>query len=194
MDLRIPGRKLPETEASKAQAFIGNLLGLSGPGQTAFPGAQPVSLSGAHLHRLLNEDFFVSEKADGVRVLLFASVDRRTGRPYVLLLDRRNDVYSLEGLGIPLASNPRAWVSDTLIDGELVNDSTDGQTQKDMQFLGFDTLLYAGERTFEKPYYKRTGVLRSLIVEPHMRRVAKDPEFARIQPFRWGYIHFLVGA
>lgn len=182
---RIPGRQLSEMEASQARAFIGNLLEINGPGATAFPGAQPVSLGASHLERLLTEDFFVSEKADGIRVLLYASVDRQTKAPYTLLFDRRNDYYRLDGFGIPSAADPRIWVSDTLIDGELVNDTVASPNgpKLELQFLAFDTLLCEGEKTFQKSYHKRIGRLRSLIIS-YMKRVDKDPHYARIQPFR----------
>jgi mRNA guanylyltransferase len=143
-----------------------------------------VSLDASHLNKLLSEDYFVSEKADGIRVLLYASVDQ-ANVPYTLLFDRKNDYYRLDGLGLP--GHKGGWIKDTLIDGELVNDTlnTPNGPVQVLHFLAFDTLLCDGEKTFQKPYDKRIGRLRAFILDPYMRRVAKDPQYAKMQPFKY---------
>ena len=51
-------------------------------GSIRFPGAQPVSFASRHIQELKDENYFVSEKADGVRCLVYttshASGDRET--------------------------------------------------------------------------------------------------------------------
>ena len=67
--------------------------------QRKFPGAQPVSFERKHIGDLLNENYFVSEKADGVRVLLFTRVVSNKEESY--LIDRKNNYYFLP-VGLPL--------------------------------------------------------------------------------------------
>jgi len=47
----------------------------------SFPGAQPISFERKHLVDLLNQDFKVSEKADGTRYLLYSGVFVDGGQP-----------------------------------------------------------------------------------------------------------------
>ena len=42
----------------------------------SFPGAQPISFAAPHLEELGNENYFVSEKADGIRCLFLTTTDR----------------------------------------------------------------------------------------------------------------------
>ena len=54
--------------------------------------AQPISFDKNSLTELENENYFVSEKADGVRVLLFAVINGK-GIGECFLVDRKNDYY-----------------------------------------------------------------------------------------------------
>ena len=65
----IPGvLLLDETTKGHLNEHVSNLCGLSSP---RFPGAQPVSFSAASLDLLEKYDFWVCEKSDGIRILVF---------------------------------------------------------------------------------------------------------------------------
>lgn len=51
-----------------------------------FPGAQPVSFEKQSIDTLLNEDYWVCEKTDGQRVLIYIVIHPMTGRQEVFLV------------------------------------------------------------------------------------------------------------
>jgi len=51
------------------------IAGLLDIGPSQFPGAQPVSFLQEHLEELQHEDYFVSEKSDGTRYLMYITLD-----------------------------------------------------------------------------------------------------------------------
>ena len=50
-----------------------------------------------HLKVLCQRDFFLCEKSDGLRCLLFFTVDEE-GEEVAYAIDRRNDYYSVYGM------------------------------------------------------------------------------------------------
>ena len=44
-----------------------------------FPGAQPISFAQKHIEELKNENYFVSEKADGIRCLMYTTINQERG-------------------------------------------------------------------------------------------------------------------
>nr|KAJ3421908.1 Dcp1p-Dcp2p decapping enzyme complex alpha subunit [Polyrhizophydium stewartii] len=148
-----------------------------------FPGAQPVSFASHHIQELCEENYFVSEKADGVRCLMFTT-RLRDGSGETFLIDRKNEYYKLD-FGLMQADG--SLHVDTLLDGELVFEAeTDKQTGEQRQklfFLFFDALVVDGKSLCDRPYTKRLGYLREFVVKPHLMHERK-PEYTRNQPFR----------
>jgi mRNA guanylyltransferase len=70
-DIERVGKALNETYERTLRRMVSSLMELS---HDRFPGAQPVSFAHQHLKELENENYFVSEKADGVRCLMFCNI------------------------------------------------------------------------------------------------------------------------
>ncbi|KJY01938.1 mRNA-capping enzyme subunit alpha like protein [Zymoseptoria brevis] len=166
-----------------------------------FPGAQPISFARRHLQELQRKDYFLVEKTDGVRCLLFSHEihDEETGatKEVHMLIDRKNDYYMIEPgyLHLPRAvfdkngrpAQPPYDVQSyhilTLLDGELVRQRfPDGHEQ--LTYLMFDCLALDGENITLKDYGSRIGRIDRFIYEP-WRAFAKDwPQETRVQPFQ----------
>jgi hypothetical protein len=112
-----------------------------------FPGAQPVSFSRSHLNLLQREDYYVCEKSDGVRYLLYFTAPY--GRHTAYLIDRNYVVRELPGWRIPTRTG--SWHEDTLLDGELIYEPTTTPTDaNDRTTLSSDDAKVAGDEEEEK--------------------------------------------
>ena len=81
----IPGVLLQHEETRRhLNQHISGLCGLS---NGRFPGSQPVSFSSASLEMLETMDYWVCEKSDGVRVLVFIVVHKATNQQEVWLVN-----------------------------------------------------------------------------------------------------------
>ncbi|KAJ3417140.1 Dcp1p-Dcp2p decapping enzyme complex alpha subunit [Chytridiales sp. JEL 0842] len=175
----IPGKSVDRGYQHYLRSRLASLFGIS---PEKFPGAQPISFARHHIRdELESENYFVSEKADGIRCVLFTMLDDYR-EPQTYLIDRKNTYYQIK-LGLPHPDNPREWQSDTVLDGELVLDvEKDGTTQ--LYFLLFDCMVYMGNSIIEKPYHKRLGHLTEHIMNPYKRRLKEDRAFAASQIFK----------
>ncbi|KAF9339282.1 Dcp1p-Dcp2p decapping enzyme complex alpha subunit [Linnemannia elongata] len=159
----------------------------SGPGTTlgAPSGAQPVSFTRTTLQELKSEDYFVAEKSDGVRVLLYCVLNER-GQQQVFLVDRKNKFSYVPQLRFPIAGNLQAYHNETIVDGELVTDQEPDGSQV-VRYLAFDLLAYNGQNIIKKPLRSRLARLQQEFVTPYreLLKVAQ-PQFVREQPFKVG--------
>ena len=124
-----------------------------------FPGAQPVSFAARHIVELQKQDYFVCEKSDGIRCLMYLTYD---GRPQgrvqaTYLIDRKNDYWYVDGPIFPKSvDKPYDFHVATILDGELVNDTQpDGSIR--MKYLVFDCLVLDGNRLIHRTLDKRLG-------------------------------------
>ncbi|KAJ1554998.1 Dcp1p-Dcp2p decapping enzyme complex alpha subunit [Cladochytrium tenue] len=69
----IPGQPVEPRLQSQLQQIVARLFNARRGND--FLGCQPVSFGKRHLESLESEDYFVSEKADGVRCLLFTNLN-----------------------------------------------------------------------------------------------------------------------
>ena len=159
-----------------------NVADLLGRTSTNFPGAQPVSFARHHLHELETVDYFLCEKTDGVRCLLFLNqFPGPDGLPVEshFLIDRKNDYYYLSDtqLHLPkLKDDPASFHIGTLLDGELVlQRRRDGSHR--LAYLIFDLLALDGESLMDRPFDKRYGRAEGLVIKP-FKAFAADPRFA----------------
>jgi mRNA guanylyltransferase len=127
--------------------------------------------------------YLVCEKSDGVRYLLYMSKDG-DGEELHYLIDRKNEFWEMyqKNLHFPLASSEAEFHTHTLIDGELVMDTTkDGR--REPKFLAFDCLVIDGRQLVGRPLDKRLGYLNQEIMKPYRALFEKYPAEKAQQAF-----------
>lgn len=148
-----------------------------------FPGAQPVSFSHRHIAELMRQDYYVMEKTDGVRFLMYFT---REGpqKEIHYLIDRKNDYYFVPNLHFPIPDDPNfgKFHTDTLLDGELVRDNyPNGQTE--LKFLVFDCLIIDGKSLMQRTLDKRLAYFKELILRPYRSMYKAMPQEIQYRPF-----------
>lgn len=156
----------------------------------SFPGAQPVSFARKHLQelqqrecvqeapshpryrRLTVDSYYVCEKSDGIRCLLYFTEDSQAGELHYLI-DRKNDYYYVPHLHFPRASEKpdtpidfASFHTATMLDGELLYDEyPDGR--RVLKFLVFDCLLLDGINLMQRTLDKRLAYFMEKIFKPY---------------------------
>lgn len=203
-----PGVKADRQLAFQLRKEVARLLGRD---NVNFPGAQPVSFARRHLDELrqqesvcssfpwemsantlslyhiltLDYSYYVCEKSDGIRYLLYLTTDEFNKETHYLI-DRKNDYWFIHGrnLHFPLERDNLAWHTNTLIDGELVMDDMGGD-RLEPRFLVFDCLVLDGRADIlTKPLDKRLGYFKKEIMGPYDRLFAQYPQERKFQAFR----------
>ncbi|PNS17422.1 hypothetical protein CAC42_7105 [Sphaceloma murrayae] len=159
-----------------------------GSRKRGFPGAQPVSFSRKHLHALKETDYFICEKTDGIRCLMYITFfldEAGQRRESIFLIDRKNDFYYIdnESFHFPLPNGPlESFHTETLADGELVLDTyPDGHTIR--RYMVFDCLALDGQSIMHRTLDKRLGIFRSNVLRPQEELFRKFPDEKQQQPF-----------
>ncbi|KAE9967237.1 hypothetical protein BLS_006510 [Venturia inaequalis] len=176
----MPGIKADEHLAGLLQREVASLLNRD---RTNFPGAQPVSFARSHIEELCKEDYYLCEKTDGIRCLLFCTIDEHANEIHYLI-DRKNDYYFVPGLHFPHHTDPNfaKFHSDTLIDGELVIDTyPDGRRVN--RYLVFDCLVLDKECLTSRPLDKRIGRFAEFVDKPLKALYHKFPAEVKHFPF-----------
>ncbi|KAF9084776.1 Dcp1p-Dcp2p decapping enzyme complex alpha subunit [Mortierella sp. GBA35] len=176
----IPGMPIDARTESMLRERICRAIGIQG---NRFIGAQPVSFTRMTLQELKSEDYFVSEKSDGVRVLLYCVLNER-GQQQVFLVDRKNKFSYVPQLRFPVAGNLSIYHNETIVDGELVTDQEPDGSQV-VRFLAFDLLCYNGQNIIKRTLKSRLARLQQEFVTPYkeLLKVAQ-PQFVHEQPFK----------
>ncbi|EPS38209.1 hypothetical protein H072_8009 [Dactylellina haptotyla CBS 200.50] len=161
---QIPGVKLEHSVAINMRREVAELLGKP---NISFPGAQPVSFAKKHLDELHHEDYYVCEKSDGIRCLLYCTHGDTDEIEAYYLIDRKNDYYYVQGLHYPKTIDDwSSFHTGTIADGELVIDEKkDGR--KVLKFLVFDCLVLDHESLVARPLDKRLGYFREHFFKPY---------------------------
>ncbi|ODV90633.1 hypothetical protein CANCADRAFT_108935 [Tortispora caseinolytica NRRL Y-17796] len=149
-----------------------------------FPGAQPVSFASHHIKdELCSYDYYVCEKTNGVRLLLF--ITQIEGSEVIYLITRSNDYYGLQNaIHFPASTtNFNDSHINTLIDGELVYDRKPDGT-RDTVFLMFDCLVCQSKNLCNRTLDSRLGYLQNFIYEPFRTLCDKFPEDTAQFPFK----------
>ncbi|KAF3906377.1 hypothetical protein ABW20_dc0104516 [Dactylellina cionopaga] len=180
----IPGVKAELNVANTIRREVAQLLGRS---NVSFPGAQPVSFAKKHIDELHEEEYYVCEKSDGIRCLLYCTHGDTEDTEAYYLIDRKNDYYWVQGLHYPKTADD--WVSfhtDTIIDGELVIDKKkDGREV--LKYLVFDCLMLDGLSLVQRSLDKRLGYFRSNFFKPYEALCRAFPDEMQHFPF---YLQF----
>ncbi|KAJ2975203.1 hypothetical protein NUW58_g8425 [Xylaria curta] len=156
---------------------------LLGRTSTGFPGAQPVSFARKHLDELRREDYYVCEKSDGLRYLLYMTADEE-GQEVHYLIDRKNDYWFIDrgNLHFPLPNDRLKFHTATILDGELVIDTlSDGR--KEPRYLVFDCLALGSRVLMDRELSKRLGYFQEQVFKPYRRLMDHYQEEWQFQPF-----------
>jgi len=180
------GVKLSADEARFHKETVADLL--ASKSVASFPGAQPVSFCRHHFAALERVDYFLCEKTDGIRCLLFCTVlvtPHDPPRELYILIDRKNDYYAVpEGYlhFPPPGDDIAAFHTGTVLDGELVRDSLPDGTSR-LKYLIFDCLALDGRRITDRTLDVRLGKVKGFFYEPYRRFARKWPEEIRVAKF-----------
>lgn len=179
-----PHMRNDSRSAEQLRRDFAALLGC--PNRHGFLGAQPVSFARRSLEELRREDYFVCEKSDGCRYLLWATVDDQ-GDECHYLIDRKNQYWHVKrfGLHFPLSEqDPKSFHADSVFDGELVMDhEVDGTLTP--RFLVFDCLVLGRTRLMERTLDKRLAYFQERVDKPYRALL-------RMHPSEVPFLAFLV--
>ncbi|KAJ5929273.1 hypothetical protein N7454_007121 [Penicillium verhagenii] len=182
-DLDAIGIKAEHDLADQFRREVAQLLGRT---NLNFPGAQPVSFSAKHLVELQKEDYYVCEKTDGIRCLMyFARGDPESESPEIhYLIDRKNDYRFVPGLHFPLPNDDtfQSYHVDTLVDGELVNDIYEDGSQQ-LKYLVFDCLVLDGQSLMHRTLDKRLAYFKEKVLKPYNAMYRKFPDEKKHRAF-----------
>jgi mRNA guanylyltransferase len=133
----------------------------------------------------LPTSYYVCEKSDGMRYLLYLTQGDENEELHYLI-DRRNDFWALPPLRthFPIPRDHAAFHTNTLIDGELVIDtSRDGTIQP--KYLVFDCMVLDGNSLMNRTLDKRLAYFKERIFQPYEALLKEFPQ-------EIPYMHFIV--
>ena len=126
-------------------------------GGQGFPGSMPVSFSRRHFDTLKTSEYFISEKTDGIRYMLFITPQ------LTYMIGRKFDFYILD---FPHLTEAFGQKGNTLIDGELVETlSRDGGSKTTLTFMMFDLIYYRGMSIGNASFPDRLKVIGKFFIK-----------------------------
>ncbi|PGG95566.1 hypothetical protein AJ80_09938 [Polytolypa hystricis UAMH7299] len=175
-----------KAEPRLAEQFKREVAALLDRSSLSFPGAQPVSFSARHLQELQRQDYYVVEKTDGIRCLMyFARGDPDSETPEIhYLIDRKNEYRYVPGLHFPMPGDEtfQSFHVDTLVDGELVNDTYEDGTEQ-LKFYVFDCLVLDGKSLMHRTLDKRLAYFKENVLKPYNAMYKRFPDEKRHRKF-----------
>lgn len=144
-----------------------------------FPGAQPVSMDVQNVHLIKTKPYLVSWKADGNRYMLYIQDEDN-----IFFLTRSLQLWRVVGLKFPKLEDLQSHLTDTLVDGEMVTDTINGN--KVPKFLIYDVISLNGTIVANQNFNKRCGIIKSVIVEARTKAKFKNIINSSEEPFKVG--------
>nr|CAG8581779.1 2112_t:CDS:2 [Entrophospora candida] len=112
------GLRLDDNYADTLLTRIKSLLHTT----SCFPGTQPIYFKKCHFDLLESEEYYVRDKTDGKRyIMFFTAVDGGTA----FMMDELNKFRKLTGFKLPLCNNLNQFHNETMMDGEVVMEIDD---------------------------------------------------------------------
>ncbi|KAF1941919.1 mRNA capping enzyme, alpha subunit [Clathrospora elynae] len=168
---QIPGVQIPGNEAQALKGIVADHLQRD---NVRFPGAQPVSFAREHIAELQRQEYFMCEKTDGLRLLLFLHFKELPSgafEPVTFLIDRKNNYYEIQPpFRIPHyqhPNDPEPFLFGTILDGELVHDQYPNEPAPRLNYYVFDCLTVDGQNVTGKTLDKRLGRLHEWVIKPY---------------------------
>lgn len=124
-----------------------------------FPGSNPCSLERADFPKLKQQPYFMAEKTNGIRFLLFCCTYKELN--VCCIVDRAMSMFLL-----PLQAVPTALFEGSVIDCELAFN----KVEKQWQLLIFDAYVVSSIPVFHKPFSERMAAMQRAMV-PYEYRV-----------------------
>jgi mRNA guanylyltransferase len=152
-------------ELTQLQRACTDMLG-SAAGR--FPGSQPVSFGRTHLQSVQRQHYFVAEKTDGMRYMLLILGDKGA-----FVVDRHFGMRELP-MRFP-GPKPGTLLDNTLLDGELVVDTSLETNERKMRYLIYDACAVAGELITGYSLTYRLAAVRRFVRAP--QSAAADQPF-----------------
>ena len=150
-----------------------------------FLGSQPVSFTKNDItEKLLSQDYYVCEKTDGLRVLMFVIMNPMTNKQNIFFIDRENNFYLNEELNIILPFNSEVLHNGTLIDGELVMQKINKKFE--LRFLMFDLLMVNNKSIINKPTSSRLAHIGHDVLKPLNELKMKNAQLYSKFEFKFG--------
>ncbi|ODV83216.1 hypothetical protein CANARDRAFT_238571 [[Candida] arabinofermentans NRRL YB-2248] len=179
----IPGDLVNEEVSNYLKTKVSQILRTR---YNQFPGSQPVSFTRDHLHNnLMNKDYLVCEKSDGLRCLLFVLINQDTGEEGTFLINRENDYYMIPNFHFPRSSkNFDSSHNGTIVDGELVYSFNPTTQLKEIRYLIFDCLSMDMQSVMHKNLWKRLYHAQQEFHKPYMDLRRSFPEACSNFPFK----------
>ncbi|CCD26652.1 mRNA guanylyltransferase NDAI_0I00830 [Naumovozyma dairenensis CBS 421] len=187
----IPGLIQPGNVTQDLKMMVCNLLNSPKPLKT-FPGSQPVSFQHSDMEeKLMEKDYYVCEKTDGLRVLMLILINPITREQGTFMIDRENNYYLVNGFRFPIMYKKKKeellekLQDGTIIDGELVLQTNPATKMKELRYLAFDCLAINGRSLVQSPTDKRLGHLNNEFYMPYFElRKYYEQDYCRTFPFK----------
>lgn len=179
----MPGEKVSDEVETYLKTTVSKILRTR---YNQFPGSQPVSFTREHLeHALMEKDYLVCEKSDGLRVLMLVLVNPDTGEEGTFLVDRENEYYMVPGFHFPRSNkNFDTPHNGAILDGELVFSTNPATSIRELRYLIFDCLAMDMQSVMHKNLYKRLYHAQHDFHKPYMELRHTYPEACSHFPFK----------